>query len=183
MLTNKQKAFVEIYLSCWNATEAARLAGYSEKTARSIGSENLTKPDILTEIERRLSELTLRSNEVLARLSMLARGSIEHFLKINNDGSAHLNLRGSKDYLYLIKKIKTRSSRRVEGRGKYRGVWEDEISDIELHDVQKALELLGRRIRLFDSELPQRHEIVLTGVNELLNKVYWSKGQDNSEKK
>ena len=44
-LTDKQRAFVSQYLICWNASEAARRAGYSVKSAYSIGSENLTKPN------------------------------------------------------------------------------------------------------------------------------------------
>lgn len=43
-LSPKQKAFVENYAACGNATEAARKAGY--RKPRSVGSENLTKPDI-----------------------------------------------------------------------------------------------------------------------------------------
>ena len=45
-LTPKQNRFVEEYLIDLNATKAAVRAGYSEKTARQIGSENLSKPAI-----------------------------------------------------------------------------------------------------------------------------------------
>lgn len=45
-LTPKQKAFCQFYAGSGNATESARLAGYSEKTAKEIGAENLTKPNI-----------------------------------------------------------------------------------------------------------------------------------------
>ncbi|PYZ35394.1 MULTISPECIES: terminase small subunit [Enterobacter cloacae complex] len=45
-LTDKQELFAREYLKDLNATQAAIRAGYSENTARKIGSENLTKPDI-----------------------------------------------------------------------------------------------------------------------------------------
>ena len=45
-LTAKQERFVQEYLISLNATDAAIKAGYSEKTAYSIGNENLSKPDI-----------------------------------------------------------------------------------------------------------------------------------------
>ncbi len=45
-LSQKQQLFVQEYLVDLNATQAAKRAGYSEKTARSVGAENLTKPDI-----------------------------------------------------------------------------------------------------------------------------------------
>ncbi len=45
-LTARQQRFVEEYLTDLNATAAAKRAGYSEPTARQMGSENLSKPDI-----------------------------------------------------------------------------------------------------------------------------------------
>ncbi|MGO2479792.1 MAG: terminase small subunit [Pseudoalteromonas sp.] len=51
-LSLKQDAFVKAYLlNGGNATKAAISAGYSEKTAKFIGSENLSKPNILKAIE------------------------------------------------------------------------------------------------------------------------------------
>lgn len=52
-LTPKQKAFADNYIISGNATEAAIKAGYSQKNARQIGSENLTKLDILEYIKQR----------------------------------------------------------------------------------------------------------------------------------
>lgn len=52
-LSEKQKAFADYYIECGNATEAAKKAGYSAKTAGAIGAENLKKPNILEYIEKR----------------------------------------------------------------------------------------------------------------------------------
>lgn len=54
-LTAKQDAFCQEYLIDLNATQAALRAGYSEPTARSIGSENLSKPDIQSRIAELMS--------------------------------------------------------------------------------------------------------------------------------
>ena len=51
-LTPKQLMFCKEYLIDLNATQASIRAGYSEKTARSVGCENLTKPYIQKEIQR-----------------------------------------------------------------------------------------------------------------------------------
>ena len=71
-LTPKQAAFVREYLVDLNAAAAARRAGYSEKTARKIGQENLTKPDIAAAIEAAQSEraerLQLTADDVLKGL-------------------------------------------------------------------------------------------------------------------
>ena len=45
-LTAKQKKFVDSYIADSNATKAALEAGYSKRTARFVGAENLTKPNI-----------------------------------------------------------------------------------------------------------------------------------------
>lgn len=50
-LTTKQKAFADNYIRMGNAVEAAKQAGYSERTAKTIGTENLTKPHILEYIK------------------------------------------------------------------------------------------------------------------------------------
>lgn len=52
-LTPKQQRFVDEYLIDLNATQAAIRAGYSEKTAKQMGSENLSKPDVAAAIAER----------------------------------------------------------------------------------------------------------------------------------
>lgn len=79
-LTNKQKVFIEEYLSCWNASEAARRAGY--KNPRMSGSENLTKPDVAAEIKQRISEKAMSADEVLTRLADQARANLGCFYKL-----------------------------------------------------------------------------------------------------
>ncbi len=59
-LTDKQERFCEEYVIDWNATRAAIAAGYSENTAKEIGCENLTKPNIkehIEEIQKDLAKL------------------------------------------------------------------------------------------------------------------------------
>lgn len=71
-LTDKQQRFVDEYLIDLNATQAAIRAGYSEKTAKEIGSENLTKPNIAKAIEeaqnKRAEQTQIDAAYVLRRL-------------------------------------------------------------------------------------------------------------------
>ena len=60
-MTERQQHFVRQYLIDPNATKAAIRAGYSKKTARSIGQENLTKPDIAQAIQRAQDERAERT--------------------------------------------------------------------------------------------------------------------------
>ena len=60
-MTKKQKRFVDEYLIDLNITQAAIRAGYSPKTAYSIGSENLKKPEIRACIEKAMAERSKRT--------------------------------------------------------------------------------------------------------------------------
>lgn len=75
-MTNKQKRFCEEYLVDLNATQAALRTGYSEKTAASIASENLQKPEILGYIAKLRVEQSKRTgitaDKVLEELSKVA---------------------------------------------------------------------------------------------------------------
>ncbi len=80
-LTKKQKDFADFYLQLGNATEAAKKAGYSEKTARQMGTENLTKPSINAYISERLAEIDSKSiadiKEVLQFYTGVMRGEVK----------------------------------------------------------------------------------------------------------
>lgn len=77
-LTPKQQAFCDYYIELGNATEAAIKAGYSKKTAKVIGNENLSKLYLKAYIEERLKELSdkriAKGEEVLQYLTKVMRG-------------------------------------------------------------------------------------------------------------
>jgi phage terminase small subunit len=79
-LTAKQKRFIEEYLVDFNATAAARRAGYSIDTANEIGSQNLAKLSIKTEINKRLDALSMEAGEITKRFTNLARGNMSDYM-------------------------------------------------------------------------------------------------------
>lgn len=80
-LTAKQNKFIIEFIKSGNATEAAIKAGYSKKTANVIGSENLTKPYIIAEIEKRTfkreQSKIASADEVLEFFTAVLRGEVE----------------------------------------------------------------------------------------------------------
>ncbi len=68
-MSPKQERFVEEYLVDHNATQAAKRAGYSEKTAYSIGSENLKKPEIAAAIAAGEARLRRKTEVSISSLS------------------------------------------------------------------------------------------------------------------
>lgn len=146
-MRDRQRVFIEEYLKCWNATKAALAAGYSPKTARVIGSENLTKPAILAEIQDRINEKQMSADEVLTRLASHARGDMGDFLDIGSMAfSVDLDKAKEKGLTHLIKKVKMRTTTTLSKDGV-----ETETSDIEieLYDAQSALDKIGRHHALF----------------------------------
>lgn len=77
-LTLKQQRFADEYIISGNATEAAIKAGYSKRTARNIGQENLTKPNIKNYIDQRIAEMKSKqiatADEVLRVFTSVLRG-------------------------------------------------------------------------------------------------------------
>ncbi|MBR1806546.1 MAG: terminase small subunit [Selenomonadaceae bacterium] len=87
-MNERQKRFVDFYVQTGNASEAARLAGYSKRIANRIGTENLSKPVIRREIERRLDELkssrTADTQEILEHLTSVIRGEVSEEVVTNS---------------------------------------------------------------------------------------------------
>lgn len=149
-LTDQQQVFVEHYLFCWNATEAARHAGYAHPNAQ--GSRLLVNVSIAAKIAARLAEKAMAADEVMARLADVARGDLADFVDVTDPtadldeatdildakakaGGWRLNLGKAEQRgkLHLLKKLKS-------------GQWGPEI---ELHDPVSALVQIGKHHALF----------------------------------
>ena len=80
-LNEMQKAFADYYIETANATESAKRAGYSEKTARSQGQRLLTNVDISAYIRERLDEQSEKrvadANEVIEFYTAVMRGEVK----------------------------------------------------------------------------------------------------------
>lgn len=141
-LTRKQRVFIDEYLLSFNATQAALRAGYSAKTAYSIGFENLRKPEISAEIKRRLDARAVSAEEALDIISKQARADMGAFM--DADGAIRLDPATAKaqGLTKLLKKVKQKTTL-IRGR-------EDEPDrevrelEIELYDAQAAADKILR---------------------------------------
>lgn len=77
-LTEKERIFADEYIKTTNATQSAITAGYSEKTARSKGSQLLTKVNVRKYIDDVMNERSKNTiataDEVLEYLTSVVRG-------------------------------------------------------------------------------------------------------------
>ena len=90
-MTPRQQKFCDEYLISGNATEAAIKAGYSRKTAKQMGSENLAKPDLCAYIDEQLAKIhsakIADAEEVMKYLTSVMRGEhTEQVLKLVGEG-------------------------------------------------------------------------------------------------
>lgn len=140
-LTEKQKRFVAEYLVDLNATQAAIRAGYSPKTANRIGSQNLSKVDVQTEIEKRRAslrnKLEITQEKVIEELAAVAFANGTDFATITHNGLVRLT---PTDEVPEEKKKAVASIK----EGQYG-------TEIKLHDKVRALELLGKHLGVFDA--------------------------------
>lgn len=125
-MTPKQEKFCVEYLIDLNATQAALRAGYSKRTAYSIGNEILKKPEIKSRINELRSQEFKKSimtaDEVEARLSKAARGELQEEVVVTENIG---------DFMSKAKIIK---------------------KQISAKDQLKALELMGKRNNLFGAD-------------------------------
>jgi phage terminase small subunit len=140
-LRPKQQAFIEFYLACWNAAQAARDAGYTTK-ANVQGSRMLANASIQAAIAARLAELKMSADEVLTRLTDQARGSIAPFMRVSADGEFHGFDLGPDKPVHLIR-------RATSVKRTFRDESNEHSVTIELYDAQNALALLGKHHGLF----------------------------------
>lgn len=142
------RLFVEEYLTCWNATEAAARAGYSARSAATQGARLLATPEIQAALTARLDEKAMSADEVIARLTEQARASIADFITRQADGTWELQLPVEKAHL-----VKTFTP--MLGGGK-----------VELYDAQAALIQLGKMHGLFREINEQQGEIAIRVIRD-----------------
>lgn len=127
-MTDKQKLFCYAYIETLNATEAAKRVGYSEKTAYSQGQRLLKKDEIKQFVQEHLKtrekEAIASADEVLELLTRIARREEnEYVLKSEYNPD-------TEKYEDVVKQMPAK-----------------------LSDVNKALDLLGRRYQLFSDKV------------------------------
>jgi len=130
-LTIKQKKFADEYIISGNATQAAIKAGYSKKTARFTGAENLTKPNIKFYIDERMKKLEEEAiadqTEVLKYLTRVLRDEEKEEVLVNV---------GNFEQEIQSMKVSTKDKiKAAELLGKRYGSWTDKVdlsSDLTL---------------------------------------------------
>lgn len=132
-LTDKQAIFVEHYLTSFNATEAAKQAGYKgdRNALATIGHANLKKDEIAEAISLRIKEAAMGADEVMMRLAEQARASYTEYIR--TDGTVDIDKLKKDGKGHLIKSIKNTPYGQ----------------NVEFHDAQAALQLIGRHHKTF----------------------------------
>ena len=152
-MTEKQKRFCDEYLIDLNATQAAIRAGYSKKTAYSIGEENLKKPEILEHIKKRMDEkdkqLIASQDEVLKYLTAVMRREKTEFVVVTvKEKKSYYDDNGKK----ITEDKETPQAIEIPAR---------------LCDANKAAELLGKRYGLFRDNVSVSGIAAITIIDDM----------------
>ena len=162
-MTQKQKRFIEEYLIDLNATQAAIRAGYSPDTAKSIGSENLTKPDIQARIARAMAERSRRTGVNADRVVMeLAKIAFVNAKDVIDSDTATVRPDALPEDTAAIQSVKVKT------------FGEDGLErEIKMADKLKALELLGKHLGMFKDkvELSGSLETEKTKLDDLIQQM------------
>lgn len=178
-LSTQRKVFVEEYLSCWNATEAARKAEY--KHPNKMGPRLIKDPEIQTEIQSRLSEKVMSANEVLIRLSEIGRYDASKYFCIKKKTEIAKTIAGDIPIEIEVPSIDI-DQVIADGFGAMiKSVKRTKYGDVVVfHDQEKIWELLGKHHGLFVERTENKSDVNVTlnieGLDRLLDKVYGSKG-------
>lgn len=175
-LTEKQKRFVEEYLVDLNATQAAIRAGYSEKTARAVGCENLTKPDIQDAILKGREEQTKRTEVTADRV-------IQEYARIAFFDPRRLFMDDGKPR--EICSLDDETAAALAGMDvyeEYEGAGENRqfvgyTKKYKIADKLRALEALGKHLGVFDGKGGQQG----THENNLLDAIRQSREVSTDE--
>jgi phage terminase small subunit len=144
-VTPKQERFVAEYLVDLNATQAAIRAGYSEKTASSIGEENLRKPEIAAAVaektQQQLAKADVTAQMVKDRLAALAFVDPRKFF--NADGTIKAITELDADTAACVAQFEVIVKNAQAGDGHM-----DTVHKIRLVDATKPLNTLAEHFGL-----------------------------------
>lgn len=161
-LTKKQQLFVDEYLIDLNATQAAIRAGYSVNSARDIGCENLTKPNIQQAIAEHMAERSKRTgvnqDRIVLELAKIAFVNMGDLIDLKN-GS--ILTTAKTDDLACIEGFKYK-----ESDNDYGGSVEREV---KFASKLRALELLGKHLGMWNDKLDVNitQPVVIMGADQL----------------
>lgn len=161
-LNKKQQRFVEEYLIDLNATQAAIRAGYSVNSAKEIGCENLTKPNIQEAIAKAMAERSKRTGVNQDRVVLeLAKLAFVNANDLIDPEDASIRPGASEDDLACIQSVKVKTMDGDKGTSTER--------EIRLNDKMKALELLGKHLGMWNDKIDVNVAlpVVISGEDDL----------------
>jgi len=151
-LTPKQERFVEEYLIDLNATQAAMRAGYSAKTAHSMGPRLLVNVEVSAAIAEKRAELSARTNitqdMVIAELAKVGFSDLRKILtKDGSIQSPHDWDDSTAGAISSMEVVSRSSGTDEDGNREF-----EYVSRIKTWDKLSALDKLGRHLGMFQSD-------------------------------
>ncbi len=162
IFTDRQEMFCREYIIDFNASRAAKAAGYSDRSAGQIGHDNLKKPEIQKYLKQLMQERSGRvgvtADMVVQELKLIAFGDPRKIIKWSGDtadikDSDELN----KDEIAMVGGV-------VHKKGKYGNTVE-----IKFNDKISALDKLARHLGIYENDtLHVKTEHIISDENKAI---------------
>ena len=180
-LTPKQQRFVEEYLIDLNATQAAIRAGYSEKTAKVIAAQNLSKLNVQEAIEeaqnKRAERTEITQDMVLQELAKIGFSNMLDYMTKTDSGDLVPDFSAlTRDQSAAISEITVETY--TEGRGE--GAEEVKRVKFKLSDKRAALVDMGRHLGMFKDKIEHSSD-PNNPINMSLKVVFENDGEASTE--
>lgn len=149
-MTPKQTRFIAEYLIDLNATQAAIRAGYSAKTASSIGEELLRKPEIAAAViagqAKQLEKADLTATRVLEEMRRLAFSDVRDLFDAQGNLRAIHTLTPEQSACIAGLEVIIKNAKAGDGQT-------DTVHKIKVWDKPKVLDMLGKHFGILTEQV------------------------------
>ena len=174
-LTAKQERFCQEYMIDLNASQAAIRAGYSVKTAGSVGAENLKKPEIqnrISELQKTIQERTeITQDMVIAEYAKIAFANTTDVIEWGDTILIKVEVDGEMQYVQTHG-IKIKNSKslppNIQAAVKKVKKGKDGL-EVEMHDKKGALDSIARHLGMFNDSLELKGKLEVQTLSDLMD--------------
>lgn len=172
-LTDRERRLVDVYLrngmvkcrAYFDTMYGGKEEDPGADSVRQIAYRKFTEDHIKAAISERLREAAMSTDEALFLLKQQAQASHRPFIRIGDDGNIYYDFSHprAQENLHLIRKIKQKRKRSLDEAGE--AEWETEWVEVDLHDPQRALDMILKAHGAYGAKGTEEDPIHVTGFN------------------
>lgn len=150
VMNAKEDKFLAVYLTKFDAEEAAVAVGFPQKSARVVGCQFLTRPTVQVKLQARMTKVAAKSevtlDKIVRELAKLGFSNLLHYTRIDDEGNRVIDFTdATEDQMAAVQEITTTTRTETKEDGsEYKTVQ----TKLKLHDKVTPLVTLGKHLGL-----------------------------------